>query len=165
MEAAVSMFLDWVMRIFKFLIVVFAIALVGIVFTSVIFRYFLDASIAWASEASRFLFIWLSFMGIVVAYSSNEHMKFDFLVTKMPKITGNLVRIVVYLIILLIVAVLTRGGAIIVKEDWTWLAPPMEIPYGLAYLIAPLSTIILIVQTVMRIYVTAKSLFTQSSKG
>ena len=38
------------------------------VFANVVLRYFFASSITWAEEASRYLFIWLIFMGAIPAY-------------------------------------------------------------------------------------------------
>jgi len=53
------------------------------VFANVILRYFFNEGLTWAEEASRYLFIWLIFLGAIVAYQENVHLGVDTLVKKL----------------------------------------------------------------------------------
>ena len=53
------------------------------VFINVILRYFFNEGLTWAEEASRYLFIWLIFLGAIVAYKDNVHLGVDTLVVKL----------------------------------------------------------------------------------
>ena len=50
-------------------IVILMIALSLLLATSVFFRYVLNNSIYWSSEASRYLLAWLAFIGTTAAYN------------------------------------------------------------------------------------------------
>ena len=50
------------------------------VFANVILRYFFNSGLTWAEEASRYLFIWLIFLGAIVAFKENAHLGVDTLV-------------------------------------------------------------------------------------
>lgn len=53
------------------------ILLTVICFLQVVLRYFFNAAQDWPEEASRFLFIWLSYLGMAYAMYSNDHLKVD----------------------------------------------------------------------------------------
>lgn len=53
------------------------------VFSNVILRYFFNSGLTWAEEASRYLFIWLIFLGAIVASRENVHLGVDTLVQKL----------------------------------------------------------------------------------
>ena len=53
------------------------------VFGNVIMRYFFNSGLTWAEEASRYLFIWLIFLGAIVAHQENVHLGVDTLVMKL----------------------------------------------------------------------------------
>jgi TRAP-type transport system small permease protein len=147
------------LKIIKWAIVALASILVVIVFVNVLGRYFLKIPLAWSDEAARFLFIWLTFLGAILANASNEHMQLDLLVGKMPKKVGQAVRILAYLIIMYILYLLLNGGFTVVIENLNWKSSALEVSYGLVYSIAPLSFVILMLQTAVRIISTAKALF------
>ncbi|MDR0576309.1 MAG: TRAP transporter small permease [Candidatus Accumulibacter sp.] len=50
------------------------------VFMNVVLRYFFNSGLTWAEEASRYLFIWLIFLGAIVAFRENAHLGVDTLV-------------------------------------------------------------------------------------
>lgn len=156
-----------VLKVIKLLVVVLAAILVVIVFANVISRYFLNFALAWSDEAARFLFIWVSLLGAVIANAKNEHMKLDILVQKVPEKVGQFILLISNIIILIILGVLFKGGITISIENFSWLSPALEIPYGLVYSIAPFCILILIIQTLMKIYDITKSLLgvSQKSKG
>lgn len=152
------------LKVITFLVVILSITLVVVVFANVISRYFLDASLAWSSEAARFLFIWTSFLGIVLANAKFEHMKFDLVVSRAPEKISRIISIAAYLIMLVVMCFIVRGGITIVINDLTWMTPALNISYGFVYSIVPFCVTILILQTVARIYANVKILFGFSQK-
>lgn len=74
----------------------------------VISRYVFNAPLLWSDELARFLFIWLSMLGAVVALRRGEHMRLSVLVNRAPpgvrrwaETTASLVVIAFLLVILL----------------------------------------------------------------
>ena len=60
--------------------------MVVLVFTNVVLRYALNSGIAISEELSRWLFVWVTFMGAVVALRTNSHLGTDMLVGRLgPK--------------------------------------------------------------------------------
>jgi TRAP-type C4-dicarboxylate transport system permease small subunit len=51
----------------SYVVAVLLAAMSFTVFGNVVCRYFLDASLAWYEEVSRFLLIWIVFLGAVIA--------------------------------------------------------------------------------------------------
>lgn len=136
----------------KFLIAIMAAILVIVVFSNVLGRYFFNFALAWSEEAARFLFIWLSFLGAILANAHSEHMHLDLFVKWMPKKIGKGMLIISNLIVLIILGLLVDGGATMVVQNYNWQTSAMEISYGLVYSIAPISCIIMILQVLARLY-------------
>ena len=61
-----------------FLILALSIMLV-LVFLNVILRYFFHTGISISEEVSRFLFVWLTFLGAFLALRDNDHLGVDIL--------------------------------------------------------------------------------------
>jgi TRAP-type transport system small permease protein len=146
------------LKVIKIIIAVLASILVVVVFSNVLCRYILDFSLAWAEETARFLFIWLSFLGAVLANANSEHMNFDLLIKKMPRRIGEIFSIIAYAFILFILFLIIKGGITIVKGNLEWLSSALEISYGLVYSIVPVCSVILALQFLARMFKTIKSL-------
>ena len=62
--------------------------LVAAIFVEVVCRYFLFISAAWAEELTRYLFIWLTYIGSAYAICDNSHTEIDVLKQVLNKIKG-----------------------------------------------------------------------------
>ncbi len=60
-----------------FLLAICTITLVAVIFIGVICRYLLFISTAWAEELSRYLFVWLTYIGSAYALSEGGHIEID----------------------------------------------------------------------------------------
>ena len=59
----------------------------------VFFRYFLDSPLVWSDELARYLFIWASFLGWIIAARRGSHLSIDMLVTRLPPRPGAALRV------------------------------------------------------------------------
>ena len=64
---------DRLLGIETFLLALITILLVAAIFIEVVCRYFLFISAAWAEEFTRYLFIWLTYIGSAYAICDNSH--------------------------------------------------------------------------------------------
>jgi len=74
-------------RFVRLLLVVGAIlvaAIVVLTFIQVVLRFFFGNPQAWAEEVSRYLFVWITFLGVAVAFAKDAHIKLDALVGLLP---------------------------------------------------------------------------------
>ncbi|MDJ1159171.1 TRAP transporter small permease [Chelatococcus sp. SYSU_G07232] len=65
------------------LLVLLLAAMVVMVFGNVVLRYLFDTGIDVSEELSRFLFVWLTFIGAVVVARENAHLGVETLVTRL----------------------------------------------------------------------------------
>jgi len=80
-------------RLFKALDAVLAallLAMVVMVFGNVVLRYAFNSGITVSEELSRFCFVWLTFLGAIVAMRENGHLGMDNVVVKLSR-RGKLV--------------------------------------------------------------------------
>lgn len=138
-----------ILKLLSWLIVLLATAMIFVVLTNVIARYFFGSAFGWADEVSRFLFIWISFTGAVIANDKSEHMNLDILVKYTPKKVGYAIQIFANIVVLIISIFLTLGGITIVQGSLDWLTPALEIPYGMVYSIVPVCCLLLAIQSIM----------------
>lgn len=104
-ERALPAFFRPLEVIFKVLITVMLCVLVVTVGANVTGRFVFNYSLAWAAELSRYVFIWVIFIGAALAYFRDEHISVDLLVKRLgPRAaaTLNLIRDLLVLSVLLV---------------------------------------------------------------
>ena len=80
--------IDGFFKLLEFLVVVLLLGMVIMVFGNVIMRYVFNAGIVLSEEMSRYCFIWLTYIGAMVAMRENGHLGMDTLVQVLP-LTGK----------------------------------------------------------------------------
>ena len=68
----------------KFLIALFLAIMVVLVFGNVVLRYAFNSGITVSEEVSRWLFVWLTFLGAIIAMREHGHLGVDTLVKRLP---------------------------------------------------------------------------------
>jgi TRAP-type C4-dicarboxylate transport system permease small subunit len=81
-----SGFIRLLMRGLEYVIALCLAAMVALVFANVIARYGFDSGIVVSEEVSRYCFIWLVFLGAVVAMRDHEHLGVDSLIRRLPRL-------------------------------------------------------------------------------
>ncbi|KGR77623.1 TRAP transporter small permease [Ureibacillus manganicus] len=124
-------------------VILFAL-LVADVFLQVLARLFKISNVTWTEELSRFLFVWLIFIGAFTMIRRGMNIRFDLvedvLPTKVWKITftiGNICS-------LLFLVVIAFYGSQLAIMNMTQLSPVMQIPMGLVYAALPVGAILMI---------------------
>ena len=146
------------LKLIELMIIVLASAMVLIVFINVLTRYFFHTAIAWTDESSRFLFIWLSFLGAILVNDKYEHMNLDFLVTSLPRIPSGIIKIISSIIVTVLFVLLTIGGVKVVSKNIAWYSSALEIEYAKVYAIVPVCCTIMAFQSLARLIRNVKAL-------
>ena len=74
----------WVTRGLELAIVLCLTLMAVLVFGNVVLRYVFDSGIAVSEELARLLFVWLIFLGAILASRQHAHIGFDTLVKSLP---------------------------------------------------------------------------------
>jgi TRAP-type transport system small permease protein len=103
------------------------------VFGNVVLRYGFNSGIAVSEEMSRWLFVWLTFMGAVVALREHAHLGTEMLVGRLGP-TGKKVCVVCgYALMLLTCWLIFRGALEQTKINWDVSAPSSGASMGIFY--------------------------------
>ena len=71
---------DLFFRLAEFVLVIMLSLMVIMVFGNVVLRYGFNSGLISSEELSRFLFIWVTFLGAIVAMRDNAHLGLDTLI-------------------------------------------------------------------------------------
>jgi TRAP-type transport system small permease protein len=148
---------QYLMKIIEIFVGILITLMVVIVFANVIGRYFLHASVAWSDEVARFMMIWMSLLGAVLAYAKNEHLGLDLVVQAVPKSVAKFINILGDLLVMVAVFMIIKGGYNLVMQNLSWLSPGASISYGFVYTIVPICGVILFLQTILKLVIDVKA--------
>src|SRR4051812_32621596 len=84
--------------------------MVVLVFTNVTLRYLFNSGIPTSEELSRWLLVWLTFLGAIVALRQHAHLGVDSLVRALPALGKKICFIASYLLMLYADWLLTLGS-------------------------------------------------------
>lgn len=110
-------------KAFEYLIGLMLGLMVLLVFGNVVLRYGFNSGIAESEELSRWLFIWITFLGATVALRERAHLGVDMLVSRLPTALKKACLAASYLIMLYIVWLLAQGSAAQIRINWDAQAP------------------------------------------
>lgn len=138
------------LKVFEWLLCIFFAMLAAIVFLNIFCRFVLNNSLPWAEELSRFLLVWVTFVGAVIVNDKFGHVKLDLLSKTLHGKTLTLMELIVSLLSAWVLYILLRGGYTMMVESFDYLSPALKIPYGLINGIVPLCCLIMLLQTTVR---------------
>src|SRR5438046_2251635 len=102
--------IDQLCRVFGVLMVASLALMVVMVFGNVVLRYGFNSGITVSEELSRWLFVWMTFLGAIVAMRKHAHLGTDTLIARLP-IGGRKVCFgIAHLLMLYMCWLMAQGG-------------------------------------------------------
>lgn len=108
--------------------------MVLLVFGNVVLRYGFNSGITVTEEVSRWLFIWGTFLGAVVALREHGHLGVDMMVSKLPPAGKKICLVASHFLMLFIVGLLFKGGLDQTRLNWDVTAPTTGISMAIIHI-------------------------------
>ncbi len=130
-----------------------AISLMTIfVFGNVVLRYVFNSGITWSEELSRFLFIWMIFLGSILGLKDNEHLGVDMLVKKLSAKGRKLLYVISNLLIMVTLVLLFDGSWKLTMINLDQTAPATGMPYFFIYGIGLVTSVGMMIIVLANLY-------------
>ena len=117
----------------KALIALFLAIMVVLVFSNVVLRYAFNSGITVSEEVSRWLFVWLTFLGAIVAMREHGHLGVDSLVKRLPTWGKRACLLTSQVLMLFVTWLLLTGSVEQTIINWEVTAPASGLSTGLFY--------------------------------
>jgi len=127
-----------------------------LILANVILRYIFNTGIVWAEEMSRFLFVWMIFLGAIGALKENNHISVDVLTRKLPFFMKRILFVVSNLIVLFTLWIVFKGSLQMTIVNVDNLAPVTKLSYSFIYGIGIVASVGMGIIVLVNIY---KALF------
>ncbi|MDM0083497.1 TRAP transporter small permease [Variovorax sp. J31P179] len=107
--------------------------MVALVFGNVVLRYVFNSSITQSEEISRWLFVWITFMGCVVALREHTHLGTDALVSRLPPMGKKICLALGHVTMLYVCYLVFRGALEQARINMDVLAPSTQLPMAILH--------------------------------
>jgi TRAP-type transport system small permease protein len=102
--------IDHLCTFFGFLMVACLGLMVVMVFGNVVLRYGFNSGITVSEELSRWLFVWMTFLGAIVAIRNHAHLGTDAFVSRLPRIGKKACLVAAHVLMLFMCWLMFRGS-------------------------------------------------------
>lgn len=126
-------FINIYCKLLEYTMALFLALMVVMVFGNVVLRYGFNSGIAISEELSRWLFVWVTFMGAVVALKEHGHLGTDTLISRLS-IRGKKICLgISYALMLALCGVLFKGAWEQTKINASSTSAAMEVSMGIFF--------------------------------
>ena len=122
--------------------------MVVIVSAQVWYRFILNNPLSWSEEASRYLFVWISFMGAAAGVRYQVHLGIDLMEKILPAGSYRIAVIIVNLIIQVFLLIIIYWGFKILGIIQFQESPSMHISMRYPYMAVPVGSIFMFINSV-----------------
>jgi TRAP-type transport system small permease protein len=122
--------MDKVGKLLGLCMVVCLVLMVVLVFGNVMLRYGFKSSITVSEELSRWLFVWMIFIGGVLAIKDRQHLGTDFLTSRLGPVGRRACAAISYAVMIAVTGVLLKGMIELTRISYTSTSTVMEVSMG-----------------------------------
>ncbi|MCW9711194.1 TRAP transporter small permease [Avibacterium sp. 21-586] len=145
-------------KILSITVVAILATMSGLVFLNVVLRYGFNSSINITEEVSRYLFVWLTFLGAILAFNDNQHVSVTILTSKLSAYKRHCLSLVTDGAMLFCCYLIIVGGWTQFQLNLSNFAPISGLPQGITYLASVVAGVFIGLLLITRICANASLL-------
>jgi TRAP-type C4-dicarboxylate transport system permease small subunit len=120
-----------------------------IIFSQVVTRYLFGWTPEWSEELSRFLFVWVVFLGSALIMGESGHLAVQFVPNHFKgTAVGNVLEIIINLSGYVFILILLFQGTRMTRVMTFQMAPGLDISMSWVYVVIPLSSVLMLLYLV-----------------
>ena len=139
-------------HLFESIVVLCLATMLALVFVNVVLRYGFNSGLSLSDEGARYLFVWLTFIGAVIALRDNAHLGVDLLFKRLPPFGQRLCAVLAELLMLFCCGLFFVGSLKQTLLNLDNLSPVAGIPLGLMYLAGVVCSLSMAAIILQRLY-------------
>ena len=148
-------FLDRYCRFLELVISLALAVMVVLVFGNVVMRYAFNSGITLSEELSRWLFVWVTFLGAIVAMKDGAHLGSDTLVSRLPIAGKKVFLFIGHALMLFVCWLLFKGSYEQAVINWETTSAVMEASMAIFYgcgMVAAVSIAVILLHKLWRLF-------------
>ena len=131
-------------------IVVFII-IFAVVLLQVFMRFFVGSPLVWSEELARYLFVWISFIGWVLATKNKTHIRISAFTNNLPKKVKNIIGTINFILIAVFSIILGYFGYIMTIKNLDVPTVTLFFSYAFVYAAVPFSSILILSYSILNL--------------
>gem|GEM_PF-774736 len=132
-ELQVKQIKKWSRKALDGVIVAVFSFMVLLVFLNAVLRYIFSSGITWSEELSRYSFVWVVFLGALIAFIEGLHIIVDLLIQKFPPVLKKVIFLTINVLVILTMIFFWDGLIKLIKINQGIGAPASGIPENTKY--------------------------------
>ena len=116
----------------------------ALIFAQVVARYAFHNSITWSEELGRFIFVYMSFIGMAVAIRQRKHVALDLLLRKVNPRFRQIISVINNLLLIVLAIAIFWSGYKMVGMTMRQITPAMKLSMGHVYIVIPVSGLLML---------------------
>jgi len=148
----------WFVAANRWALIAFMAAMAVLVFANVVSRYLLNASIIWVEEITRYMMVWVGFLGSGLVLRLGAHIGADALQDALPPRAAQMLRAAIVALLAATFAAMTWQGVRYAAFAWDQETPVLNWSTGAIYLAIPIGSALMLVHLafIARTYIVAR---------
>jgi len=142
----------------RWVLIVALAVMAALVFANVVSRYLFNYSFSWVEELTRYMMIWVCFLGSGLVLRYGGHIAVDVLQDVLPRAAARALRAFIVGILAVTLVFLVWLGREYAEFGWYQETPVMNWSFGMVYLAIPIGCALMLVHLlfIARRYVLAR---------
>ncbi len=121
-------------------------AVVIVVLLQILFRFVIQKPLSWSEELSRYLFIWIVYIGSYLCTKSNSHLGITYFVDILPTKIAKVVRTIANICLVIYMVVVIYFGFSLSFRVMGQPSAVLRVPMGIVYMAIPLGMTVMLMR-------------------
>lgn len=113
--------------------------MMALTFGQVVCRYVFGDALTWSEELGRYIFVWLTFLGMSVAFYQGKHVALDILVHQVSGLYQRVLLIINSLLVCIFAIALLCSGCLLFEIGSFQFSSALTLPMQYVYIVLPVS--------------------------
>ncbi len=123
-------------------------AMAMLIFAQVLARYAFGNSLTWSEEIGRYIFVWMSFLGMATAIREKAHVALDILLQHLTGVSKKAIVLFNGLLLLVLSGALVASGFYLVQYGMLQNSSAVRLPMHFVYCVIPFSGALMFYYTI-----------------
>ncbi len=129
--------------------------MMSVIFAQVVARYVMHQSLSWSEEVGRYIFVWISFLGLAAAFKSGSHVALDLLTKSLTRVPRRALEFFNGALVVVLASALLVSGIRLLEFGMRQRSPALNIPMAFVYVVEPVSGLLLLYFSLRALWLSA----------